>query len=78
LFLEKQVQKARAAQLLEGVATLTIDEVSRARGHVYLTIISQPKTEETPARVLAVAEGREAAAVTEAQRGLTKRGLDTK
>lgn len=78
LILEKQVQKARAAQRLDGVATLSIDEVSRARGHEYLTIISQPKTEETPARVLAVAEGREAAAVTEAQRGLTKRGLDPK
>lgn len=78
LILEKQVQKARAAQRLDGVATLSIDEVSRARGHEYLTIISQPKTEETPARVLAVAEGREAAAVTEAQRGLNKRGLDPK
>jgi transposase len=78
LILEKQVEKARAAQRLEGVETLSVDEVSRARGHEYLTILSQPKTEQTPARVLAVAEGREAAAVAEAQRGLTKRGLDPK
>lgn len=76
LILEKQVEKARAAQRLEGVETLSVDEVSRARGHEYLTIISQPKTEENPARVLAVAEGREAKAVAEAQRPLTKRGLD--
>jgi transposase len=78
LILEKQVEKARAAQRLDGVQTVSVDEVSRAKGQEYLTIISQPKTEQTPARVLAVAEGREAAAVTEAQRPLTKRGLDPK
>ena len=78
LILEKQVAKARAAQRLEGVETLSVDEVSRAKGHEYVTILSQPKTEEHPARVLAVAEGREAAAVAEAQRSLTKRGLDAK
>jgi transposase len=76
LILEKQVARARAAQRLEGVKTLSVDEVSRAKGHEYLTIISQPKTEQNPARVLAVAEGREAAAVAQAQRTLTKRGLD--
>jgi transposase len=78
LILEKQVEKARAAQRLDGVQTVSVDEVSRAKGQEYLTIISQPKTEQTPARVLAVAEGREAAAVTEAQRPLTKQGLDPK
>jgi len=76
LILEKQVAKARALQNLEGVQTLSVDEVSRARGHEYLTIISQPKTDETPARVLAVAEGRDAAAVAQAQRELTPRGLN--
>jgi transposase len=78
LILDKQVQKARAAQSLEGVETLSIDEVSRAKGHEYLTIISQPRTEQNPARVLAVAEGRESLAVAEAQRDLTRRGLDPK
>lgn len=76
LILEKQVAKARAAQRLEGVRSLSVDEVSRAKGHEYLTILSQPKTEETPARVLAVAAGRDAAAVAEAQRPLTQRGLN--
>jgi transposase len=76
LVLEKQVEKARAAQRLEGVQTVSVDEVSRAKGHEYLTILSQPKTESNPARVLAVAEGREAAAVAQAQRPLTQRGLD--
>ena len=78
LILNKQVEKARAAQNLEGVKTVSVDEVSRAKGHEYLTIISQPKTENTPARVLAVAQGREAAAVAQAQSALTKRGLNPK
>jgi transposase len=76
LILEKQVARARAAQRLEGVRSLSVDEVSRAKGHEYLTILSQPKTERTPARVLGIAEGREAAAVAEAQRLLSERGLD--
>jgi transposase len=78
LILEKQVAKARAAQRLEGVETLSIDEVSRAKGHEYLTIISQPRTQQTPARVLAVAEGRESSAVAQGQASLAKRGLDPK
>jgi len=53
------VAKAHAAMDLTDVRVISVDEVCRARGQNYLTIISEPKQNGRPTRVLLALEGRD-------------------
>lgn len=72
------VGEAHAKMDLSQVQTLSIDEVSRKKGHHYITVISEPGNKDLgqPSRVLLVTEGKDAQAVRDASAGLTTRGLD--
>ena len=65
---------------LSEVTQLSVDETSVRRGHQYVTVVCEPGTYGTPhpTRVLAVTEGKDAAALAQARRGLQERGLDPK
>jgi len=71
------VDKAHRALQLGAVTTLSIDEVSRRKGHDYMTVVSEAGNREagTPARVLVVVEGKSAQSVSTAANELAQRGL---
>ena len=60
---------------LDSVRVISVDEVCRARGQNYLTIISQPKGDGQPTRVLLVIEGRDSKTLREFKDHLRRRGL---
>ena len=71
------VAQAHGAMDLATVAALTVDETSVRRGHEYVTVVCEPGTYGTaqPTRVLAVTEGKDAAALGQARQVLQARGL---
>ena len=60
---------------LEAVRVISIDEVCRARGQNYLTIISEPKQDGRPTRVLLALEGRDSKTLRQFSDHLRRRGL---
>lgn len=71
------VEKAHAAMDLGSVRAISVDEVCRARGQNYLTIVSEPKQDGHPTRVLLVLEGRDNKTLREFRDHLRRRGLDS-
>jgi transposase len=70
------VEQAHAAMNWSSVRVISIDEVSRARGQNYLTIVSQAKSPEQPrSRVLLALEGREHGTLAQFRDHLQRRGL---
>ena len=65
---------------LSQVVELSVDETSVRRGHEYVTVVCEPGAYGTkhPTRVLAVTEGKDAAALGQARQVLQARGLDPK
>jgi transposase len=57
------------------VDTLSVDEVSKRRGHDYVTVVSEPKRAGQRSRVLYVTEGKDAQAVIRAGEFLRHRGV---
>lgn len=72
--LHHYVDQARERLDLSQVTTLGVDEVSRG-GHDYLTVLSTPKTDTQPARIVWVGEGRDATVLAEGIRWLERHGL---
>jgi transposase len=70
------VRKAHAAMDLSSVRVMSVDEVCRARGQNYLTIVSEPKQEGRATRVLLVVEGRDSKTLGKFREHLEDRGLD--
>jgi transposase len=70
------VAQAHEAMDLGTVQTISFDEVCRARGQNYLTIVSQAKTAGPRSRVLLVLEGREHGTAAQFRDHLRRRGLD--
>ena len=68
---------ARAHERLElgSVRVVSVDEVCRARGQNYLTIISEPKQDGRPTRVLLAVEGRDSRTLRDFADHLRHRGL---
>ena len=68
---------ARAHERLElgSVRVVSVDEVCRARGQNYLTIISEPKQDGRPTRVLLAVEGRDSRTLRDFADHLRRRGL---
>lgn len=56
------------------VREVSVDEVSKKRGHDYMTVLSETGGEGSPSRVLYVTEGKDAAAVGRAGKFLEERG----
>ena len=52
------VERAHGRMGLEKVWGVTVDEARRKRGHNSLTIVSEPKQDGQPTRVLLAVEGR--------------------
>lgn len=77
MILFHHVEKAHKELQLGDVRTLSIDEVSRRKGHDYITVVSEPGDREagTPSRVLAVVPGKSAESVSLAASELAQRGL---
>lgn len=75
--LHREVARAHAQMDLSGVRQLSVDETSVRRGHDYVTVVCEPKAPGGAAatRVLFVAEGRDAGAVTQAREFLAGRGV---
>jgi transposase len=73
--LEHHVAEAHERMVLDKVKILSIDEVSRRRGHKYLTVFSEPSQVERPSRVLFVTEGREADTIGRGREFLAERGV---
>jgi transposase len=69
------VARAHEVMDLGSVRVISVDEVCRKRGQRYLTIISQPKAEQSPSRVLLVIEGRDSKALRQFKDHLRRRGL---
>ena len=57
------------------VRVISVDEVCRARGQNYLTIVSEPKQEGRPSRVLLALEGRDSKTLRKFADHLCRRGL---
>ena len=70
------VAKAHAAMDLADVRVISVDEVCRARGQNYLTIISEPKQNGRPERVLLALEGRDSDTLRQFREHLRGVGLD--
>ena len=72
------VAQAHGQMDLSGVVDLSVDETSVRRGHEYVTVVCEPGAygTEHPTRVLAVTEGKDAAALGQARSVLQERGLD--
>lgn len=70
------VAQAHARMNLEDVRVISVDEVSRARGQDYLTIVSEPRQDGRPTRVLLAVEGRDSKTLREFADHLRRRGLD--
>jgi transposase len=71
----RHVALAHGRMDLESVRVVSIDEVCRARGHNYLTIVSEPKRDGRPTRVLLAVEGRDSGALRKFADHLRRRGL---
>lgn len=70
------VKEAHAAMDLSAVRVISVDEVCRARGQNYLTIVSEPRQEGRPTRVLLAIEGRDSKTLREFRHHLERQGLD--
>ena len=80
--LAHHVAEAHEQMDVSQVSVLSVDEVSKRRGHQYLTVVSEPGPAGEPSRVLYVTEGKNAAAVAQAgeffaQRGVPPAQIDT-
>jgi transposase len=73
--LEYHVEKAHQKMDLQSVQTVSVDEVSKRRGHDYLTVLSEAGQDGEPSRVLFVTEGKEARAITDCREFLEQRGV---
>ena len=69
------VERAHGRMGLEKVRVVSVDEVCRKRGHNYLTIVSEPKQDGQPTRVLLAVEGRDSKALGQFADHLRRRGL---
>ena len=69
------VARAHAAMELSEVKIISVDEVCRTRGQNYLTIISEPKQDGRPTRVLLAVEGRDSATLGKFRAHLRELGL---
>jgi transposase len=69
------VAKAHEAMDFSQVRVISIDEVCRRRGQKYLTIISEPKQDGHPTRVLLALEGRDSKTLREFSSHLRRVGL---
>ena len=70
------VEGAHKKLKLDGLEVVSVDEVSRRRGHDYLTIISEPKRPGQKARVLLVFEGRESGTLGQFRDYLVRQGVE--
>lgn len=61
---------------LEGVVCLSVDEVSKRRGHDYLSIFSEPAKPGQKARILWVTEGRDGEVIERFIDFMRSRGMD--
>jgi len=73
--LHHYVDQARERWDLSPVTTGGVDEVSRRGGQNYLTVLSTPKTDTQPARIVWVGEGRDATVLAEGIQWLERHGL---
>jgi transposase len=71
----RHVARAHERMELGSVRVISVDEVCRARGQNYLTIISEPKQDGRPTRVLLAVEGRDSKTLREFSDHLRRRGL---
>lgn len=69
------VARAHERVNLEKVRVISVDEVCRARGQNYLTIISEPKQDGRPTRVLLAVEGRDSKTLRGFTDHLRRQGL---
>ena len=69
------VAQAHGRMDLGQVRVISVDEVCRARGQNYLTIISEPKQDGRPTRVLLAVEGRDSRTLRDFADHLRRRGL---
>ena len=69
------VAQAHGRMDLGRVRVISVDEVCRARGQNYLTIISEPKQDGRPTRVLLAVEGRDSKTLRDFADHLRRRGL---
>jgi transposase len=69
------VAEAHGQMDLAGVRVISVDEVCRARGQNYLTIVSEPRQEGRPSRVLLAVEGRDSRTLRDFADHLRRRGL---
>lgn len=69
------VAEANGRMDLGEVSVVSVDEVCRARGQNYLTIVSEPKQEGRPTRVLLAVEGRGSRTLRDFADHLPRRGL---
>ena len=69
------VAEAHGRMDLGEVRVVSIDEVCRARGQNYLTIVSEPRQEGRPTRVLLAVEGRDSRTLRDFADHLRRRGL---
>ena len=69
------VERAHEQMDLESVQVISVDEVCRARGQNYLTIVSEPRQGNRPTRVLLALEGRDSKTLREFADHLRRRGL---
>lgn len=70
------VAKAHEATGLADVRVISVDEVCRTRGQKYLTIVSEPKQDGRPTRVLLALEGRDSKTLKQFRDHLQRRGVD--
>lgn len=69
------VAQAQERMDLGAVRVISVDEVCRARGQNYLTIVSEPKQEGRPTRVLLAVPGRDSRTLRDFADHLRRRGL---
>jgi transposase len=72
------VDKAFQKMPLEGVVSLSVDELSKRRGHSYVSIFSEPAKPGQKARVLWVTAGRDSEVIGRFWEFLKSRGIDPK
>jgi transposase len=69
------VAEAHGRMDLGEVRVVRVDEVCRARGQNYLTLVSEPRREGRPSRVLLAVEGRDSKTLRDFADHLRRRGL---
>ena len=72
------VAQAHGRMDLGQVRVIGVDEVCRARGQNYLTIVSEPKQDGRPTRVLLALEARDSRSLRDFAGHLRRRGLAPK